>query len=56
MKRDRFYEELQDLINKYSKENGSDTPDMTLAKYLVACLEAFDKAVNEREDWYGRKS
>lgn len=35
-------------------ENGSDTPDFILATYLINCIGAFNKAVNDRERWYGR--
>ena len=48
----KFKKELELLINKYSKENGSDTPDFILAEYLVNCLENFDKIVNQRNEWY----
>jgi len=44
-----FEKELQALLNKYSLENGSDTPDYVLAGYLMTCLNAFDGAVNWRE-------
>jgi hypothetical protein len=47
-----FERELTHLINRYSMENGSDTPDFILAKYLNACLEIFDSTVNRREAWY----
>jgi hypothetical protein len=40
------------LINDFSKENGSATPDYILAQYLCDCLAAFDKAVIERTAWY----
>jgi len=49
-----FLSELEGLINKYSKENDSDTPDFILAKYLENCLNNFSEAVNAREKWYGR--
>lgn len=49
-----FEADLRDLINRHSKENGSDTSDIVLAQYLMGCLEVFDKAVVERERWYGR--
>jgi hypothetical protein len=49
-----FRKELENLINKYSKENGSDTPDFILARYLDNVLQNFDAAVKEREEWYGR--
>jgi hypothetical protein len=50
-----FIRELEALINKYSRENESDTPDFILAEYLHACLLAFETGVNAREQWYGRK-
>ena len=49
-----FRKALEDLINRHSRENGSNTPDFLLAEYLAACLDAFEKAVNERDQWYGR--
>ena len=53
MSDDTFREELTRLINRYSKENGSDTPDFLLAEFLVAALAAFDQAVTARSKWYG---
>ena len=50
-----FYVDLQSLLNRYSKENGSDTPDTILATYLRDCLKAYDRAVSDREAFYGRK-
>lgn len=47
-----FTEELQQLINKHSLENHSDTPDFILAQYLVTCLEAFNQATSDRTHWY----
>jgi len=49
-----FRKRLEMLINEFSKENGSDTPDFILAEYMQDCLVAFDKAVISREKWYGR--
>jgi hypothetical protein len=49
-----FQTDLQALINRHSCENASDTPDFILAKYLNACLIAWDEAVVSREKWYGR--
>lgn len=51
-----FLEELEDLINRYSKENGSDTPDFILAMFLAKCLSVFDDTLQAREKWYGRSS
>lgn len=47
-----FRKELTSLINRYSRENGSNTPDFILATFLISCLKAFDEAVNTRKDWY----
>lgn len=49
-----FRRELEYLINRYSKENGSDTPDFILADFLEGCLNLFDSAIKTREKWYGR--
>lgn len=51
-----FQQELTALINRYSIENASNTPDFILAGYLVGCLTVFNQAVNERECWYGREA
>lgn len=47
-----FRKELESLINRYSKENGSDTPDFILAKLLMDFLEVFDCATRARTLWY----
>jgi|1185.fasta_scaffold1045844_1 hypothetical protein len=47
-----FRKEIQQAINKYSKESGSNTPDFILARYLTDCLEAYDRAVTARQRWY----
>ena len=49
-----FKKELESLINKYSIENGSNTPDFILADYLWQCIETFNNAMHSRELWYGR--
>lgn len=51
--KENFTKELEQLINRYSMENGSNTPDFILAEFLVNALEAFDKSVNRRHQWYG---
>jgi len=51
-----FLERLEILINEFNQENGSNTPDYILARFLGGCLVAFDKAVKEREEWYGVKT
>ena len=49
-----FTKEMEHLINKHSRENGSDTPDFILAQFLSGCLAAFDEATTGREAWYSR--
>jgi hypothetical protein len=51
-----FEKELKKLINVYSRENVSDTPDYILAEYMNSCLIAFNVAVKRREVHYGRKT
>lgn len=50
-----FEKELEQLINKYSLENQSDTPDFILAAYVIQALENFNAATKQREEWYGRQ-
>lgn len=45
---EEFEKELTNLINCYSLENGSDTPDFILAKYLVGCLQAFNHSAKDQ--------
>ena len=47
-----FQKELEDLLNRCSMENGSDTPGFILAEYLAECLYTFDAAVRRRGQWY----
>lgn len=54
-KEQEFRKELTSLLNRYSKENGSDTPDFILTNYLIECLRVFNYTQNEREKWYGRE-
>lgn len=53
-KRPTFFDALQSLINSYSVENGSNTPDFVLAQFMFKTLISFDDAVTAREKWYGR--
>lgn len=46
-----FKEALENLINGYSLENGSNTPDFILAEYMTDCLLAYEKAVGSRDKW-----
>lgn len=49
-----FERQLLELLNITSQENASNTPDFILAQYMIACLAAFNTAVQQRETWYGR--
>ena len=49
-----FRAAIAEAINRCSRENGSDTPDFILAQYLANCLDAFDLAIGQRAQWYGR--
>lgn len=47
-----FQRQIEELINKHSLENMSDTPDFILAEYLLNCLDNFNTAVKARSHWY----
>ena len=51
-----FRQELEQLLGRYSKENGSDTPDFILANFLANVLMELDGAVNARARWYAKAS
>lgn len=52
-KRKNICKEFANIINKYSVENDSDTPDFILAEYLVQCLETFGDIQIKRSKWFG---
>ena len=43
-----FKKKLADLINEYSLEGDSDTPDWILADYLCSCLIGYNTATRMR--------
>jgi hypothetical protein len=47
-----FTREVQGLINRLSLEQGSNTPDFVLARYLRDCLMAWDYASQTRGIYY----
>jgi len=49
---DTLERELAALLNRYSIENESNTPDFILAKYVRACLLAYAEAVQETSRWH----
>jgi len=55
IKEPTFQSELTELLNKYSQENGSNTPDWILSTYIIDCLYAFNSAFQTRHTWYNAK-
>ena len=55
MSNKHFKRNLEHAVNCAGMESGSDTPDFIIAEYLSDCLKALDRAVRNREKWYGRK-
>lgn len=51
-----FQKELQVLLNVYSQENASHTPDFILASFLQASLDTWNLHTRERDRWYGNRS
>ena len=47
-----FERELTSLINRYSLENLSNTPDFILAKVAFDAIISFTEATKTRNDWY----
>ena len=47
-----FERELEGLINKYSSQSESDSPDFMLAEYLINCLNNFNLITRKGERWY----
>lgn len=50
-----FGKAVESLINSYSKENDSNTPDFILSNYLLNCLNIFSYTTKRRDNWYGGK-
>src|ERR1051325_6514029 len=53
--RPTFEKALESLINSYSLESGSNTPDYILVEFLKNCLNNFHEAKRLRDNWYGGK-
>jgi hypothetical protein len=48
-----FSRDLAAVVNRYSRENASNTPDFVLAEFMVGCLRAWNETCHRREEWYG---
>lgn len=44
-----FEKQIEELINRYSKDSECETADYILAVYLIDCMAAFAKAVKLRD-------
>lgn len=51
-----FRRALAALINKYFMEEERNTPDLVLARYLAACLRAYEDAIRQREKGKSQES
>lgn len=45
-------QQLAMLLNRHNQENESSTPDFILADYMLGCLDAYNKAMQARSNWY----
>lgn len=54
-KLEEFRKELASLINKYSLENYSNSPDFILAQYMTECLLQYGLAKRLTENWMNKK-
>jgi len=46
--------ELSALLNRYSYENRSDTPDFMLAEYMLGCLTVYENTIANRTRWLSK--
>lgn len=52
---DEFSRELSSVINRFSMENPSGTPDFILGDLLTSVLASYNDAVQKRAEWRGEK-
>lgn len=50
---DEVERSLTEAVNRVSAENGSNTADFILGRFLAGVLAALDEAVKRRDAWYG---
>ena len=51
----QLLKEIEELINKYSLDNESNTPDFIFAKFLLKVINAYMETMDER-DMYNHDS
>jgi len=44
--------EISSVLNKYSQENRSNTPDFILAEYMLGCLTVYENTISMRNNWF----
>jgi len=47
-----FQTELEGLLNKYSKDNDTNTPDFILSSFIAGILGAYKDAMDENIMWH----
>ena len=47
--------DLAKVINKYSLEQESQTPDYILAEYMLKSLSDLNRLMRDRDYWYGER-
>jgi hypothetical protein len=52
-RREEFEIELSKLVNRFSLEGGSDTPDFIVAESMALAMDVVHRAIRERDHWYG---
>lgn len=52
-KEENIIDELSSLVNRYSLENESNTPDFILAQFLRDAMKAYGAALTLRDRWFG---
>lgn len=55
MARSEFAKDLEQLINRHSMENGSNTPDFILAEFMMNALQSYERAIYQRTSWHGNQ-
>jgi hypothetical protein len=55
MNKDLLSVKIQEIINKNSLENGSNTPDFIIANFMVDSIDLLNKAIRRRDEWQNTK-
>lgn len=45
--------EITAVLNRHSRENRSNTPDLVLAAFIMSALDAAERLIATRDVWYG---